>query len=319
MTARGATPVSLFEAVAGRPRLAALLGALCIAFAAIFVRFADVTPSTATVFRCAYALPALGLLAVLETRRHGARDRRQRLLALVAGLLFAADLTAFHHSIGLVGAGLATVLANLQVVLVGLAAWLVWGERPERRVILAAPVALLGAVLISGVIGREAYGADPPLGVASGLLAALFYAGYLLLLRGGGRDPRHAVGPVFDATVASVVGGVVLGAAMGDVDLVPRWPAHGWLLALALVAQVAGGLLIFASLPRLPAVLTSLILTVQPVATLVLGAVLLAESPSLVQLVGVFLIVVGLLVAATAGPRPVTAAPALSRAPSAPR
>ena len=45
-----------------RPLLAAVLGALVIAFSAILVRLAEVSPATAAFFRCAYALPLLGLL-----------------------------------------------------------------------------------------------------------------------------------------------------------------------------------------------------------------------------------------------------------------
>ena len=108
-----------------RPVLAGVLGALVIAFSAILVRLAEVSPSTAAFFRCAYALPLLGLLAWIERRRYGPLARRDRLLALGAGVCFAADLTFWHHSIEAVGAGLATVLANVQVVLVGLIAW-VW-------------------------------------------------------------------------------------------------------------------------------------------------------------------------------------------------
>ena len=114
-----------------RPLAFAAAGALVIAFSAILVALAEVSPSTAAVFRCAYALPLLGLLAWLEDRRYGARPARERRIALLAGLFFAADLIFWHHSIGAVGAGLATVLANVQVVLVGLLAWVVLGERPR--------------------------------------------------------------------------------------------------------------------------------------------------------------------------------------------
>ena len=287
---------------------------MCIAFAAIFVRFADVSPSTATVFRCLYALPALAALALLEERRHGPRDPAQRRLARLAGAFFATDLTAFHYAIGAVGAGLATVLANLQVVIVGLLAWVLLAERPGNRAITAVPLALSGAALISGLGRAGAYGSDPALGVAFGLLAATFYAGYLLVLRRGGRDPRHAAGPVFDATVASTVTALLIGLALGDLDLAPHLPAHGWLLALALVAQVTGGLLIFVSLPRLPAVLTSIILTAQPIGTVALAAVLLGEAPSLIQLAGVGLILAALVLAVA--PRDVArSAPAVRVAP----
>jgi len=139
-----------------RPLAFAAAGALVIAFSAILVRLAEVSPSTAAVFRCAYALPLLGLLAYRERRRFGARPARERQIALAAGIFFAADLTFWHHSIAAVGAGLATVLANVQVVLVGVIAWVALGERPDRRSALAVPVVLLGVLLISGAIGSGA-------------------------------------------------------------------------------------------------------------------------------------------------------------------
>jgi len=73
---------------------------------------------------------------------------------------------------------------------------------------------------------------------------------------------------------------------IGEADLVPTWPAHGWLLVLALSSQVLGWLLITVSLPRLPAALTSVTLTIQPVGSVFLGVILLGESPSLLQLAG---------------------------------
>ena len=75
----------------------------------------------------------------------------------------------------------------------------------------------------------------------------------------------------------------------------PSWPAHGWLVLLALTSQVLGWLLIASSLPRLPAALTSVTLTIQPVGSVLLGVVLLGEEPSALQLVGVACILAGLV------------------------
>ena len=61
--------------------------------------------------------------------------------------------------------------------------------------------------------------------------------------------------------------------------------------------QVAGYGLINVSLPRLPAVVTSLLLLSQPVATLALGGLLLAEAPSPIQFGGVALILGGVVIA----------------------
>src|SRR5205807_917743 len=187
-------------------RICALLGAITIAFSSILVRLSHASPSTAAIFRCAYALPVLGFLAWLEDRRFGGRS---------------------------------------------------WAERRT----------------------------------------AVAYVGFLLLLRRGGADLRRPAGPLFDATATAAVLCVIAGVIIGDADLSPDWPGAGWLLTLALTSQVIGWLLITISLPRLPAALTALLLTVQPVGSVALAAVIFSESPSGVQLAGVALVLLALLVA----------------------
>lgn len=289
-------------ALTDRPVLAAAAGAACIASSATLVRLADVEPATAAVFRCLYALPVLALLMVREDRRYGRRTARERYLALAAGVFFAIDLVLWHHAIASVGAGIATVLGNLQVVFVGVLAWWLLHERPSARLVAAVPVVLVGVVLISGVVGAGAYGDDPVMGVVYGLGTSVAYAGFLLLLRQGSRDLRRAAGPLFDATLVGAVLSAAMGPFAGGLDLVPSWPGHGWLLTLAITSQVVGWLLIAVSLPRVPAALTSVILLLQPVASVLLSAAVLDERPSPVQLLGCAIVLAGVL-AATAGRR----------------
>lgn len=300
---------SSLGAVNERPVLAGALGALVIAFSAILVRLAEVSPATAAFFRCVYALPLLGLLAWIERGRYGPRTQRERMLALAAGIFFAADLVFWHYSIAAVGAGLATVLGNVQVVLVGLIAWAVLGERPDNRTLGAIPMVFFGVVLISGVIGAGAYGDDPLLGVIYGVLTAITYALFILILREGNSDVRRPAGPLFDATLVAAIACALAGVAIGDLDLVPGLEAQAWLVLLALSSQVLGWLLISVSLPRLPAVVTSILLMLQPVSTVFLGAVLLSEAPSAVQLTGVTIVLAGVAFA-TLKPRAREPAPA---------
>jgi drug/metabolite transporter (DMT)-like permease len=285
------------DAIAARPRLAALAGALCIAFSGIFYSWAEVSPSTGTVFRALFGLPLLVVVAMAEQRRYGPLPMRSVRLAAIAGVFFAGDLTFWHHAIEYVGAGLATVLGNLQVLIVGVVAWLVFGERPSRAILLAVPIVLAGVVLISGVVGAGAYGADPALGVVLGVATALCYAGYLLIIRLGGRDPRRPAGPVAVATLSTAIVGAAAGLVVGDLDLTPTLASLAWLALLGLTSQSLGYLFISMSLPRLPAVVTSIILLVQPVVTIGLAVVLLNEHPSIAQLAGVVLVVGGIAVA----------------------
>ena len=289
-------------ALTDRPVLAAAGGAACIAASATLVRLADVAPATAATFRCLYALPVLGLLMLREDRRYGRRPPRQRWIAAGAGVFFAVDLVLWHHAIAAVGAGIATVLGNLQVVIVGFVAWWLLGEKPSGRLVAAVPVVLVGVVLISGVVGADAYGENPGLGVLFGVGTSIAYAGFLLVLRHGARDLRRLAGPLFDATAVAAVVSALLGPVSGGLDMAPSWPAHGWLVLLALSSQVLGWLLISVSLPRVPAALTSVILLLQPVASVLLAAAVLDERPSPAQLVGCVIVLAG-VVAATAGRR----------------
>jgi drug/metabolite transporter (DMT)-like permease len=263
----------------------------------VFYRWAEVSPSTGTVFRALFGLPLLALVAWLEHRRYGGLPARTIRLALFAGVFFAGDLLFWHHAIEYVGAGLATVLGNLQVIIVGVVAWLAFGERPSRNTFLALPVVLIGVGLISGAIGGRAFGANPALGAVFGLATAFCYAGYLLVIRRGSGDLRRPAGPVAVATVSTAAVAALVGLVVGDLDPTPAPASLAWLAILGLTSQSLGYLLISLSLSRLPAVLTSIILLAQPVMTVVLGIVLLHEAPTATQLLGVVFVIGGIAVA----------------------
>ena len=73
------------------------------------------------------------------------------------------------------------------------------------------------------------------------------------MFRAANRSLGPTSGPLLDATIGTAIG--ALACAPFDVQfaLTPYWPAHLWLVLLALVAQVIGWLLIATALPRLPA------------------------------------------------------------------
>ena len=294
------------RAMAGRPVLAALLGACCIAFSGPLVRLADVPPSSAAVFRCLLALPVLALLARSEDRRCGALPVRTRWTAALAGVFFACDLVLWHHTIDAVGAGLATVLGNLQVLVVGVVAWWLLGEKPHAGLVASVPVLLLGVTLVSGALGGATYGDDPRLGVLLGLATSVAYAGFLLVLRSGTRDLRRLAGPLLWASGAAAASATLLGAALGELA-VPDARSLAWLALLAVSAQVCGWLLITSSLPRLPAALTSVLLLAQPAGALAVSAVVLGEAPTAVQLGGAAAILAGVVLATATRPRAVAA------------
>jgi drug/metabolite transporter (DMT)-like permease len=318
------------------PAAAAAAGAACISSSAVLMRLADTSPSITALGRCAFALPLLGALAVAERRRGAARlPSRRRWLARLAGVFLAGDLILWSHAIDAIGAGLGTVVTNLQVLVISLLAWLILGERPRRSLVLASPVMLAGLVLVgglAGVGGGRAYGTDPGLGVVYGMAVAVIYAIYILTLRQatsprGPRGtaaatapgPRPAVaGVLFEATAGATAASAVLGLVLHDYRLGPPWPALGWLALLALTSQVVGWLLITVSMPRLAAGMIGTLLLIQPAGSVGLSYAFLGERPSALQLAGVVLVLTGVVIAVSgnaprAADAPIRPAAAYSR------
>ena len=271
--------------------LLALAGVLSISFSAVFIRLARVSPVAATFYRAAYAIPLLAMLSLAIHSRND-RSRRDHLLAFVSGLFLAADLDLWHESIALIGAGLGTVIPNVQIVFVALVAW-TYGERPRVRTLAMIGVVLFGVALTSGLGRSDTYGARPGAGVALGVAAGLCYAVFLIVFRASNRALAPPAGPLLDATIGMAIGALLSAGFDPGFTLAVGRQAHLWLAALALVSQVVGWLLIATALPRLPAVETSVLLLVQPVFAIIWGVLFFDERLSMLQWIGSGIVLAG--------------------------
>ena len=284
-----------------RTMLIALAGAVAISFSPVFYVYSDTNPSTGAFFRMLYALPALALLAYL-VRKSDTRSSRTRWTAFGAGLILAPDMLSYHSSMIFIGIGIATLIGNSQVIIVTLASWKLFGEKPNPAILLSLPVVIIGLALISGFADPEPYGEDPVKGVVFGMMAAFFYSSFLILFRYSNRELAPSSSVQLDATVGAALGLLVLGLlplssmAIEPLELQPTWPGHGWLILLALLCQVAGWLAIAHALPRLPAAHTSFAILLQPVLTLIWGYFILhQEGHSQNQAIGVFLVLAAIV------------------------
>lgn len=279
----------------------AAFGAVVISFSAILFALSGQSPATNAFFRPAYGWPFLVALAWLRPATPG-RPRRERLLATLAGGLMGLAFLEWTLAIDAIGAGLATVLGNTQVVFVGLAAWAWQGERPTRAAFVAVGLVLVGATATSGLGGAATFGDAPWRGVAWGLTNGVTYAAFLLAFRALNTRAGAPAGMLADATFGAALVTLASGLALDPgFDLTPSWPAHGWLLLAGVGPQAVGWMAILYALPRLPALETSVILLMQPVLTVLWAWLLLAETPSPVQGAGVAAVLAGVAIASRAG------------------
>ncbi|MFJ8813961.1 DMT family transporter [Amycolatopsis thermoflava] len=273
-----------------RPAWGVATGALAVSASAVLIELSGTAPGTASFYRCLFALAPLAVLARGE--HGGALERAERVRAVLAGALFAGDSLLWTQAIGEIGAGLSTVLVNLQVVLVPVIAWVADREPVSRRYFAAVALVLPGVVLAAGVTGGPASLA----GTIHASLAALCYSGFLHLLRRGGQDGRTRRAYLVVTASAAVVS-LAAGFLGYGLDLTPGWAAIGWLVVVAVCGQVVGWLLVATNTPRLPSAVGAVLLLLTPVGAVVLGAVVLGERLSPPQLLGCALVLAGAVLA----------------------
>lgn len=275
--------------------LAALaIGALLIGFAPIFVRLADVGPIAAAFWRCALAWPVLALAASRSSRATTSRGGRgDHAWLLAAGLFFAADLATWHIAIGMTTVANATLLANLAPLFVAPAAWLLWRERVNRSFLLGLLLALAGTAILMGEglgLHRERLAGD-----VLSVLAAAFYAGYLLLVSRLRRDD-HGSMRILSWSSATVAVVLLPAAWLAGETILPQ-SLRGWgvLAGLALLSHIGGQGLITYSMATLPASFSAVGLLIQPLAAALLAWMLLDERFGAQQAVAGAVILGGIL------------------------
>ncbi len=270
-------------------------GAVAMGISPIFVRFAEVGPFTSAFWRVALALPALWLWAELERPPEKSRpDASARLSVVVAGLLFAGDLTFWHLAIMNTSVANATFLATLAPVWVVLGSGLFLAEPVERRVFLGLGLCLIGAgALIGGTWSVSPENLD---GDLYGFVTSIFFGAYFLAVR----RARRVYGSGRTLFLSSIVTAAVLlveAVLLEDMMLPLTLVGAAALVAVALVSHAGGqGLLSFA-LGHLPAAFSSLVIFLEAIAAAVFGWIILGESVGPTQLLGALAIFAGIAVA----------------------
>ncbi len=161
-----------------------------ISFSAVWVRAADVPPTTSGLYRVFFGFLILFIATFIkkEMRTIGVK---KLLLIILCGFIFALDLFFWHESIFFIGPGLATILSNFQAFILAAIGILFFGEKIRPRFLLSIPAAILGLFF---VVGINWHGLSPnyKTGIYLGLLTAICYAGFLISLQKIQREESHS-------------------------------------------------------------------------------------------------------------------------------
>ncbi len=277
--------------------LALTLIALLMASNHVAARLAfdhGVTVATAVAFRSTGTALAVGALLVLQRVPVALSARERRALPAI-GVVIGVQSLCLYAAVARLPVVLALLVFNSFPLMTALWARVLYQHRPERAVLLAMPVILLGLVLALDVLGAasglgaagqwRAIGA----GVGFALVAAALFGLALVLTQ---HEAGRLDGRVRTFGSMAVVAVVAMAAALAQGGLaLPTAPAGWWGLGLLTVLYGTGITLLFTVLPRLGVVGHSPVLNVEPVFALVLGWLILGQAVALLQVLGALIVV----------------------------
>lgn len=296
------------------PVLALLGGVMAIGFAPIFAKFAineGMGPSASGFWRVTFAMPLMMLFWMLADGHKGTRatsgeitikksPQRTKwhiLWLLAPGIIFAADIAAWHTSFHYTSVAMSTLLGNCQVVLVSLFGWLVLREKMRWMFPVGAGLALAGVAMLLLVSNTPiAPGRDPMTGNILALVTAAFYAAYILSIQYLRRFHSTAIVMLVSSGV-SVVGLLAISLAFGETLLVSSAAAWWSVIALAVLPHFIGQGLITYSQAKLPVGFTAVTLLLQPLCVALWGWLFLSEALTALQIVGGVIVLIGIYLA----------------------
>jgi drug/metabolite transporter (DMT)-like permease len=269
--------------------LALIVGILCIAWSAIFVRWTSIPGPASAFYRL--LIPAIVLLPTwLLPGEQTKLSVRSYAIIAVGALFFALDLAFYNTSILQTNAANATLLGNNTPIVVGLLSWLIFKKRPSLSFWIGLALAVCGAlVIVSSDLSRHAqFG----LGDVLALAAAACFAVYLMATEQV-RTHTNTLEFLRLAILFSALFMFLFAVAFRVPLAIPDHRSFLALLGLGLVSQLGGYLALTYALGHLPATVTSVSLLSQGPLTAVLAAFLLGEPLSGAQILGGALVLAG--------------------------
>jgi len=281
----------------GKAALAALIGGALIGLAPIAIRISEVGAHATNMWRFLFALPILALwMGASKT----IPSQRQAILLLVAGLMFGVEISLWAAALGLTTVANATLLVNLTPVFAAGIGWVLFKERISLTVLGGGVTALVGAVILA--MARAQANGGPAGSDAQGLLGdtlafsgAVLYAGYLLIVRGLGKNVSVG-GVMFFGTLAATAVAASASYLSGEVMLPQSWTGWALLIALGVFVQVGGQGAIAYGVGRLPIVISTVLLWTQPLVAAALSWIMFGEALGPLAFVGGALILAGIYV-----------------------
>jgi drug/metabolite transporter (DMT)-like permease len=271
------------------------IGVISVSFAAIFIRIAEAPPMVIAAYRLCLASLIIVPVAWLRSGDELCRLSRQNIImALLSGAFLALHFGLWIYSLSYTSVATSVVLVTANPIFVAITSYFLFHEKLSKQTILGIVISLIGSVLIG--YGNWSLGPRPLFGGILAFLGALAVAGYLLI----GRRLRRHIGLLSYASLSYSSAAVFLllsTLALGYRLFGYSTTTYVMLALLAVVPQLIGHSSLNWSLRFVPATVVTIAVLGEPVGATALALLILNEAPTLSEIGGAILILVGIFIA----------------------
>lgn len=270
-----------------------LIGASMLGGSGIFVKLSDSSPSLIAFYRSLFALPFLYAWMKFEERNDSAKiiwDKKTFFFLVLGGLCFALDMSIWNWSLTFTSVANATLMANIAPVFVVIFGVLFLGYKIEIFFVVTLLLALIGVFLVI-LPGEQIM----IFGDSLGILAAVFYAGYILSIK----DLTNILKPARTLFLVTIITTLcLLPISLIEADSLNLSKSEFFILiSYAIFSQTLAQGLITSGISKVSAHLSSLVLLMQPVAAAFYGWFFLQELLSPLQMAGGLIVLAAIYLA----------------------
>lgn len=273
--------------------LLALLAESFIIYASVLVKIIDLSPIIVAFYRVALAVPVFGLIALKE-RNIFKIPLKDMALMLFAGVLFALDLVFFNLALHKTSVANVNLFASLVCFILAPIGAIFFKEKIKSSFIIGACIAVFGIVLL--IKGRGGESVATPIGDFLAFISMVCYSLFLALVFGL-RKKYSTMCLFFFASFGSSIVLLFLGCLLEGFTMPKDWKNWGIMLLIAFFGQILGQGFFGYIMGKIPTQIASLVLLFSPVIAAVMGFAFLHEKLTILEMVGIFIIVAGVYLA----------------------
>lgn len=273
-----------------RPRIALILGIICISIFPILVRLHLTSGLISAFYRMAIALGLL-LPYVIISKKLALPNSKLLFTAIVCGILFASDVAVWNVAIQKSSATQATLLTNLAPVWVGILSYVFLKNKPARNFWMGTLIALFGMLILVGF--RFFINLNFDLAFLLAILSGILYAIYILI----SKNVLSKV-DIYSFMTITLFSSTIF---LGIISLITGEPFYGFsnkawfvLFVQGVICQLAAWLLISYATQNMRATRVSLSLLSQAVIATFLAWLFIDEPVTLQMIFGGIILLFGI-------------------------